>query len=60
VPGKIKLENIRSVSELDFAIPDRGVWLLTGGNGAGKSSLLACLRRIGYRLAFPIHFPGSQ
>ena len=60
MPGKIKLENIRSVSELDFAIPDRGVWLLTGGNGAGKSSLLACLRRIGYRLAFPIHFPGSQ
>ena len=58
--GTIKLQNVRNVSQLEFEIPDRGVWLLTASNGSGKSSLLACLRRIGYRLAFPIHFPGSQ
>lgn len=60
MPGKIKIENLRNIRKLKFNIPDRGVWLLTAGNGGGKSSLLACLRRIGYRLAFPVHFPSSQ
>lgn len=60
MPGKVILENIRNVGRLEFEIPDRGVWLLTAGNGGGKSSLLACLRRLGYRQAFPVHFPTSQ
>ncbi len=33
---------------------------MTGSNGTGKSSLLACMRRIGYSNAFPTHFPSSQ
>ncbi|MEQ8599606.1 MAG: AAA family ATPase [Devosia sp.] len=33
--------------------------MLTAGNGAGKTSLLACLRRIGYPQSFPVHFPAS-
>jgi energy-coupling factor transporter ATP-binding protein EcfA2 len=40
-------------------MPNQGVWLLTAGNGAGKTSLLACLRRIGNPNAFPMHFPSS-
>lgn len=42
-----------------FEMPGQGIWLLTAGNGAGKTSLLACLRRIGNANAFPIHFPSS-
>lgn len=40
-------------------MPPPGVWLLTGENGTGKTTLLACIRRIGSRHAFPIHFPTS-
>lgn len=58
--GTITLENIRNIRHLEFKIPDRGVWLLTAENGGGKSSLLACIRRIGYAQAFPVHFPTSQ
>ncbi len=55
----IEIRNLRNITRLRFEIPDPGVWLLTAGNGAGKTSLLACLRRIGQSNAFPIHFPSS-
>jgi len=57
--GSIDICNLRNIKRLRFDIPDRGVWLLTASNGAGKTSLLACLRRIGHPNAFPIHFPSS-
>lgn len=57
--GTIEIRNLRNIKALRFDIPDRGVSLLTAGNGAGKTSLLACLRRIGQPNAFPIHFPSS-
>jgi predicted ATPase len=60
VPGRIVISSLRNIKRLEFDIPDRGVWVLTANNGGGKSSLLACLRRIGYRLSFPVHFPASQ
>lgn len=58
--ARIVIENLRHISKLTFEIPKSGVWLLTGPNGTGKSSLLGCLRRIGYRNAFPVHFPASR
>lgn len=57
--GTVEITNLRNIRKLRFEIPDRGVWLLTAGNGAGKTSLLACLRRIGHSNAFPVHFPSS-
>lgn len=57
--GTIDIQNLRNLNRLHFKIPDRGVTLLTGGNGSGKTSLLACLRRIGHSNAFPTHFPAS-
>lgn len=57
--GRIVINNLRNIRALQFDIPPQGVWLLTAGNGAGKTSLLACLRRIGYPNAFPVHFPAS-
>ncbi|QXC52616.1 AAA family ATPase (plasmid) [Agrobacterium salinitolerans] len=57
--GSIEICNLRNIARLHFTIPDRGVWLLTGANGVGKTSLLACLRRLGSANAFPVHFPSS-
>ncbi|WP_363755500.1 AAA family ATPase [Sphingobium sp. LSP13-1-1.1] len=57
--GTVEISNLRNIKKLRFDIPDRGVWLLTAGNGAGKTSLLACLRRIGHPNAFPVHFASS-
>lgn len=55
----IEICNLRNIKKLRFEIPNQGVWLLTAGNGAGKTSLLACLRRIDYPSAFQVHFPTS-
>jgi ABC-type lipoprotein export system ATPase subunit len=55
----IEICNLRNIRKLRFDIPDRGVWLLTAANGAGKTSLLGCIRRIGQPNAFPVHFPSS-
>ncbi|WP_232625613.1 ATP-dependent nuclease [Achromobacter deleyi] len=55
--SKIIISGLRHISRLEFTIPGQGVHLLTGTNGSGKTSLLACLRRIGDRYAFGMHFP---
>lgn len=57
--GRIKIRGLRNVTSLDFDLPERGVWLLTASNGGGKTSLLACIRRIGHSNAFQLHFPAS-
>ncbi|WP_415518768.1 AAA family ATPase [Gluconobacter oxydans] len=57
--GSISITNLRNIKSLTFEVPSSGVWLLTAGNGAGKTSLLACLRRIGHSHAFGTHFPAS-
>lgn len=49
---KIILRNIKKVTELCFEIPGRGVWVLTGLNGSGKTSLFASIYRIGAQHAF--------
>jgi predicted ATPase len=52
----IKIRNLKSIESLDFEIPRPGVHLLSGTNGVGKTTLLACLRRIGNPNAFQFHF----
>lgn len=56
----IKIQNLRHIKELVFDIPGKGVHLLAGINGAGKTSILACLRRIGHSNAFSHHFSASK
>lgn len=56
----IQIKNLKHIHTLDFEVPKPGVHLLSGSNGAGKTSLLACLRRIGYSNAFAQHFRPSQ
>jgi predicted ATP-dependent endonuclease of OLD family len=57
---KITIRKLKNIKELVFELPSPGVHLLAGKNGAGKTSLLACLRRIGHRNAFAYHFASSQ
>jgi ABC-type branched-subunit amino acid transport system ATPase component len=48
----ITLRNIKRIRELRFEIPNPGVWVLTGLNGSGKTSLFASIYRIGAQHAF--------
>ncbi|MGR7922961.1 ATP-dependent nuclease [Zobellella denitrificans] len=48
----ITLRNIKRIQELRFEIPAPGVWVVTGLNGSGKTSLFAAIYRIGAQHAF--------
>jgi predicted ATPase len=56
----IRIENLKSVTLLQFDIPENGVHVLTGINGSGKTTLLTCLQRIADRNAFKKHFKTSS
>jgi energy-coupling factor transporter ATP-binding protein EcfA2 len=58
--GTITIRQLKNIKELHFEIPGPGVHLLSGTNGAGKTSILACLQRIGHATAFARHFAVSQ
>ena len=55
----IEITKLKHIASLKFEIPGPGVYLLSGLNGAGKTSLLACLHRIGFSQAFARHFRSS-
>ncbi|HIC9079699.1 TPA: AAA family ATPase [Klebsiella aerogenes] len=56
---KIVLTKIKKIKELEFNLPNRGVYLITGLNGSGKTSLLAALFRIGSKHAFQKYYKTS-
>lgn len=50
---KIKLQYIKGIKDLVFPFPEKkGVYVLTGVNGCGKTSLLITLCRLGDKMAF--------
>jgi len=53
---QIEIYNVKNIKELQFELPGPGVYLLAGANGVGKTSLLACLRRLRQSSAFARHF----
>lgn len=57
---QIEIKNVKHMAHLIFDIPEPGLHLLSGKNGAGKTSLLAALHRIGDRNAFPKYFKPSS
>ena len=56
----LKIENLKHIKTLEFTIPNKGVWLLTGLNGSGKTSLLAALYRIKNSTAYQKYFRTSS
>ncbi len=53
----VSISNIKNIQSLVFDIPaQKGVYVLAGINGTGKSTLLACLARIGNSRAFQDNF----
>lgn len=49
----IKLQNIKGIKEMIFPFPEKkGIYVLTGINGCGKTSLLIALCRLGDKMAF--------
>lgn len=56
---QVTLEKLKKIKKLEFVIPNEGVWLVTGLNGSGKTSLLAALFRIGSSHAFQRYYRTS-
>lgn len=57
----VKLQNIKGIRELEFPFPEQsGVYVLTGANGCGKTSLLVALNRIGDRYSFRNNYKVSH
>lgn len=56
---KVTLRNIKKIRELPFDLPDAGVWIVTGLNGSGKTSLFAAIYRIGAQHAFQRYYRTS-
>ncbi len=57
----IRIRNIKGISELTYNLPaSSGVYLLTGANGTGKTTLLSALNRMGNNQAFAQNFSEEQ
>ena len=56
---KITIENIKRVNRLQFELPGQGVWILTGLNGGGKTTLLAAIYRMRAQHAFQKYYKTS-
>jgi predicted ATP-dependent endonuclease of OLD family len=58
--GRITIEGLRLIDRLVFDVPGSGVHVLSGSNGSGKSSVLACLLRLCRSNAFQTSFRTSK
>jgi energy-coupling factor transporter ATP-binding protein EcfA2 len=57
---KLTITNLKHIKRLEFEIPKPGAYLLSGGNGSGKTSLLTCLSRMRNSAAFQHGFRSSS
>ncbi|WP_416866695.1 MAG: AAA family ATPase [Imperialibacter sp.] len=57
---RIEIRNIKHIRNLEFKLPSPGVHVLTGSNGCGKTTLLACILRIRYHRSFQDNFKTSS
>lgn len=55
----IEITNIKGINSLVFQVPSSGVHVITGPNGCGKTTLLACLQRLSWSYAFQWYFKTS-
>ncbi|CBJ34453.1 ATP-dependent nuclease [Ralstonia solanacearum] len=56
----VTIENLKSISRLEFEVPLKGAFVITGANGCGKTSLLTVLHRMGVHNAFQTGLPGGK
>ncbi|MFN2939245.1 ATP-dependent nuclease [Lachnospiraceae bacterium YH-ros2226] len=50
---KLIIEKLKGIKYLEFTLPEKnGVYMLAGANGAGKTTILTCINRIGDSMAF--------
>lgn len=53
----VELKKLKGIKELEFPFPEHfGVYVLTGANGSGKTSLLVALNRLGDKSSFANNF----
>jgi predicted ATPase len=57
---KIIIESIRNIGRLEFEIPTPGLYIITGKNGIGKTTLFTCINRICNNNAYRLGFPSSN
>ncbi len=57
---KIIIDNIRNINHMEFDVPSKGVHIITGENGVGKTTLFTCLSRICNNNAYRIGFPTTN
>mgnify|MGYP005774777645 CR=1 FL=1 len=58
---KVTIENTKGIRYLEFALPEqKGVYLIVGANGTGKTTLLVCLDRICNQNGFARGFSTSK
>ena len=58
---KVTLSNVKGITSLEFEVPAPGVWIISGLNGSGKTSLFASLYRLDNPNAFQRYFrAGSE
>ena len=57
---KIIIRNIKNIKKLEFELPNPGVYIITGENGIGKTTLFTCISRICNSNAYRLGFPASK
>ena len=58
---KITIERMKNINTLEFTLPEsKGVYLIVGPNGGGKTTLLVCIDRICNKNGFARGFSASR
>lgn len=58
--AQVTITNLKSIKSLNFDVPQKGAFVITGANGCGKTSLLTVLHRMGAPNAFQLGLPGGK
>lgn len=57
---KIIIKNIKNINSLEFELPNPGLYIITGENGIGKTTLFTCISRICNSNAYRVGFATSK